>query len=475
MKEQDLHDYQLAAIQHIVRHPKCALFLEMGLGKTVSTLTAIKHLMYVECDITKVLVIAPKRVAESVWDVECWKWEHLRCIKVSKVIGTAKQRTEALKAKADVYVMGRDNVAWLVDFYNRAHLIMPFDMIVLDELSSFKNHQSQRFKALKTVQPRFKRIVGLTGTPAPNGLIDLWAPMYLLDRGERLGKFITRYRNTYFHPAQTNGTIVYSYNLNTGAKEQIFRRIGDICMSMKAKDYLSLPGRITNIIKLQFTPELRRRYADFEKEQIIKILEETGSVDIAVPNAATLSNKLLQFANGAIYDESGGVHNIHDIKIEACKELIEDAAGKPVLIAWTFRHDRDKLMQALHKYNPRELRDNRDIDDWNAGKIQVMLMHPASGGHGINLQSGGHIIIWFGQTWSLELEQQFNARLDRQGQKDIVIINKLVMEDTVDEDVIQAQKTKTRTQEGLMAAVKARLEKYAKSVLLSRDDLENLY
>lgn len=473
MNEKDLHDYQLAAIQHIVRHPKCALFLEMGLGKTVSTLTAIKHLMYNELDINRVLVIAPKRVAESVWDTECYKWEHLRGLKVSKVIGNNKQRIEGLRAKADIYVIGRDNVAWLINYYKNN--ILPFDMLVLDEFSSFKNHQSQRFKALKTVQPRFRRIVGLTGTPAPNGLIDLWAPMYLLDRGERLGKFITRYRNTYFHPAQTNGAIVYSYALNTGAKEEIFRKIGDICMSMKAKDYLSLPGRITNIISLSFTPELRKRYEDFERDQTIRLLEETGSIDIAVLNAATLSNKLLQFANGAIYDESGGVHNIHDIKIEACKELIEDAAGKPVLIAWTFRHDRDKLMQALHKYTPRELKTNKDIDDWNAGKIQVMLMHPASGGHGINLQSGGHIIIWFGQTWSLELEQQFNARLDRQGQKDVVIVNKLIIENTVDEDVIRAQNTKTRTQEGLMAAVKARLEKYAKSALLRREDLEDLY
>lgn len=473
MTEKDLHNYQIAAINHIIKKPKCALFLEMGLGKTVSTLTAIKHLLYFDLDVNKVLVIAPKRVAESVWDTECYKWEHLKSLRVSKVIGDSKQRVNALKQQADIYVMGRDNVAWLVNFYHNT--VIPFDMLVIDELSSFKNHQSQRFKALKTVQPRFRRIVGLTGTPAPNGLLDLWAPMYLLDRGERLGKFITRYRSEFFHPVQTNGAIVYKYAPNKNAKEEIFRRIGDICMSMQAKDYLQLPGRIENTIKLQFTPELKKKYEDFEQDQTIKLIEQTGSVDIAVLNAASLTNKLLQFANGAIYDESGGVHDIHNIKIDACKELIEDAAGKPVLIAWTFRHDRDKLMHALHKYSPRELKGNKDIDDWNAGKISVMLMHPASGGHGINLQSGGHIIIWFGQTWSLELEQQFNARLDRQGQRDVVVINKLVMENTVDEEVIQAQKTKTRTQEGLMNAVKARLEKYAKSAPLSRGDMKDLY
>lgn len=473
MDERNLHDYQRTAVEHVLAHPKCGLFLEMGLGKTVSTLTAIKKLMFEELEINRVLVIAPKRVAESVWDTECYKWEHLRCLRVSKVIGDAKARVKALQQKADIYVMGRDNTAWLVNLYRGRPL--PFDMLVIDELSSFKNHQSQRFKALKTVQPYFRRIVGLTGTPAPNGLIDLWAQIYLLDRGERLGKFITRYREAYFSPGQTNGAVVYNYVPKAHAQEVIFKQIGDICMSMKSKDYLTLPGRIENNIVLKFTPELKEKYDNFEKDQTIKLIEEAGTTDIAVLNAATLSNKLLQFANGAIYDEDGGVHDIHNIKIEAVKEIIESAQGKPVLIAWTFRHDRDKLMKALKQYYPKELKGNKEIDEWNAGKIQVMLMHPASGGHGINLQSGGHIIVWFGQTWSLELEQQFNARLDRQGQKEVVIINKLIMEDTVDEDVIRAQRSKNRTQESLMAAVKARIEKYARQAKISRDDLGNLY
>lgn len=473
MDESNLHKYQLTAIEHILSHQYCALFLEMGLGKTVSTLTAVKRLMYDELEISKTLVIAPKRVAESVWDGECKKWEHLHCLKVSKVLGDIKQRREALAAKADIYVIGRDNVDWLVNFYRGYPL--PFDMLVLDELSSFKNHQSKRFKALKKVQPYFRRIVGLTGTPAPNGLIDLWAQIYLLDRGERLGKFITRYRSDYFVPAQTNGSIVYSYAPRKGAKEMIYNKLSDICMSMKAKDYLTLPGRITNHIMLKLTPELQKKYDKFEEEQVMKLIEEYGSVDIAVLNAAVLTNKLLQFANGAIYDADGGVHDLHDIKIDAAKEIIEDANGKSVLIAWTFQHDRDKLMKALSKYNPRELKKPSDIDDWNEGKIQVMLMHPASGGHGINLQSGGHIIIWFGQTWSLELEQQFNARLDRQGQTETVIVNKLIMSGTVDEDVVSAQSSKVRTQEGLMYAVRARLDKYARSVSENQDNVGKLF
>ena len=473
MTEADLHPYQRTAIEHILKRPKCALFLEMGLGKTVSTLTAIKKLMYEELEISRVLVIAPKRVAESVWDDECLKWDHLHCLKVSKILGDQKHRIEALRKKADIYVIGRDNVAWLVNLYKKHAL--PFDMLVIDELSSFKNHQSQRFKALKAVQPYFKRIVGLTGTPAPNGLIDLWAQIYLLDRGERLGKFITRYREDFFTPGQTNGAIVYSYVPRKGAQEAIYRRLEDICMSMKAKDYLDLPGRIVNVIPLEFPKDLKARYEEFEKEQTIKLIEDSGSTEIAVLNAAVLTNKLLQFANGAMYDADGGTHAIHDIKIEAVKELMEDTNGKPVLIAWTFKSDRDRLLQALEKYNPRELKGPKDIADWNDGLIRVMLMHPASGGHGINLQSGGHIIIWFGQTWSLELEQQFNARLDRQGQKEVVIINKLVMKDTVDEDVIKAQKVKDRTQSNLMEAVKARIEKYAKLANINRQPLEELF
>ena len=459
LKKSDLHPYQIAAVDHILVHTHCGLFLEMGLGKTVSTLTAINHLIYEELEISKVLVIAPKRVAESVWDSEVEAWEHLKHLKVSKVVGDAKARLKALQTDADIYTIGRDNVAWLRDVY--AGKDLPFDMLVIDELSSFKNHRSVRFKSLRQMQPHFLRVVGLTGTPAPNGLLDLWSQIYLLDRGERLGRFITRYRDEYFKPGKRNGAVIYTYVLKRGAEEAIHEKISDICMSMKADDYLKLPKRITNIIRVNFGDALRKRYTEFEQEQVLSITEDNS--EITALSAAALSNKLLQFANGAVYDEDGNVHPVHDLKIEAAKELIDDANGKPVLIAWTFKHDRDRLMEALKSYHPRELKTADDIKDWNAGEIPVLLMHPASGGHGLNLQAGGHIIIWFGQTWSLELEQQFNARLDRQGQTESVIVNKIIATKTIDEDVVRALENKDRSQESLMQAVKARIEKYTHS------------
>ena len=460
MDRNDLHPYQLSAIQHIVEHPRCALFLEMGLGKTVSTLTAIEFLIS-DLDISKVLVVAPKRVAESVWDAEVEKWSHLSDLRTQKIIGrTPANRLKTLEKDADVYIIGRDNIAWLCKVYEGK--AMPFDMLVLDELSSFKNHRSVRFKALRKVAPSFRRIVGLTGTPAPNGLIDLWAQIYLLDQGERLGRFVSNYRDEYFKPGKRNGEVIYTYELRKGAADKIYEKIGDICMSMKSKDYLTLPGRIVNIIRLKMDKELKKQYDSFEEEQVLSLVEE--GTEITAMNAGVLSNKLLQFANGAIYDAEGNVSHIHDLKIEAVKELIEDANGKPVLIAWTFRHDRDRLLKALASYMPRELKDSQDIKDWNSGKIQVMMLHPASGGHGLNLQAGGHIIIWFGQTWSLELEQQFNARLDRQGQTETVVINKIVLSETIDEDVARAIKAKGRTQDSLMDAVRARIKKYASQV-----------
>ncbi len=459
MKYNDLHDYQLTSIDHIIDNTHCALFLEMGLGKTVSTLTAITRLMFEELDIDSALVVAPKRVAESVWDAEIEKWEHLSHLKVSKIIGSDKQRRKALSEKAHIYTIGRDNIAWLCGQFGGS--MLPFDMLVIDELSSFKNPKSVRFKALRGVQPSFKRVVGLTGTPAPNGLIDLWSQIYFLDRGKRLGKFISHFREDYFKPGKRNGAIVYSYDLVPDGEQRIHEKIGDICMSMKAKDYLTLPGRIDNFIGIKFPPDIQKKYDAFECEQVLNLFpdHEEGK-EISAVNAAALSNKLLQFANGAVYDENKKFHVVHDLKIEAAKEIIEDANGKPVLIAWTYRHDMERLMVALKKYNPRELKVDKDIKDWNDGKIQVMLMHPASGGHGLNLQAGGHIIIWFGQTWSLELEQQFNARLDRQGQKEVVIINKLVACKTIDQDVIKAQERKSAKQDGLMEAVKAKIKKY---------------
>lgn len=461
LKESDLHAYQTTAVGHILNNTHCGLFLEMGLGKTVSTLTAIKRLMFDELDISSVLVVAPKRVAESVWDVECKKWHHLLGLKVVRIVGSAKKRREALSQSADVYTIGRDNIAWLCGQYGGS--MLPFDMLVVDELSSFKNPKSVRFKALRGVQPSFKRVVGLTGTPAPNGLIDLWSQIYLLDRGERLEKFITKYRDKYFKPGKRNGSIVYKYDLAENSEKLIHKKISDICMSMKAKDYLNLPGRIDNIIKINFDDKLKKQYQDFERDQVLQIIQtEDENGEISAVNAAALSNKLLQFANGAIYDEFKNWHQIHDLKIDAAKEILEDANGKPVLIAYTYKHDLERLLEAFKKYKPRKLKTEQDILDWNEGKIKVMIMHPASGGHGLNLQSGGNIIIWFGQTWSLELEQQFNARLDRQGQKEVVIINKLVATGTLDEDVIKSQNSKSKKQNGLMEAVKARINKYRK-------------
>lgn len=453
MKASDLHPYQISAINHILHHTHCGLFLEMGLGKTVSTLTAISELLDAVL-VSKVLVVAPKRVAESVWDAEISQWEHLRHLTISKISGNEKKRFKALSTPADIYTIGRDNIVWLCNVYEGHR--MPFDMLVIDELSSFKNPRAVRFKRLKNVQPQFLRVVGLTGTPAPNGLIDLWSQMYLLDRGERLGKFITRYRDEYFTPGMRNGAVIYSYNLKRGSAERIYAKIGDICMSMKSKDYLSLPERIENTIKVQMDDTLKKQYEDFEREEILSLPDG----EITAVNAAALTGKLLQFANGAVYDAEGNVKHIHDLKIEAVRELVDAAGGKPVFIAWTFKHDRDRLMKALSEYLPRELKEAKDISDWNAGKIQVLLSHPASGGHGLNLQAGGHIIIWFGQTWSLELEQQFNARLHRQGQTQPVIVHKIITAGTIDEEVSAALRKKEKCQDSLIQAVKAKIRKY---------------
>lgn len=454
-----MHEYQFTGLNHIFQHEACALFLEMGLGKTVTTLTAINTLIYEELDINTALVVAPKRVAESVWDTECEVWSHLNHLKVVKIAGSVKQRLAALRSKADIYTIGRDNIAWLCGQYGGS--MLPFDMLVLDELSGFKNPKSIRFKALRQVQPSFKRIVGLTGTPAPNSLIDLWSQIYLLDRGERLGKFITKYREEYFKPGKRNGAIIYNYDISKQNEALIHNKISDICMSMKAKDYLKLPGLIENIIKLQFDDELQKKYDTFEEEQVLQLFAgQPEGEGISAVNGAALVNKLLQFANGAVYDADKNYHIVHDLKIEATKEIVEAANGKPVLIAWTYRSDMHRLMAALKEYNPRELKTDKDIKDWNLGKIQVLMMHPASGGHGLNLQHGGNIIVWFGQTWSQELYEQLIARLHRQGQTEIVIMHKLVAAKTEDENVIKAQEIKGARQNRLMEGVKARIKKY---------------
>lgn len=476
MNKSDLHNYQLACVEHIINTKFCGVFLEMGLGKTVSTLTAIDELMFDYCEIDSVLVIAPKRVAESVWQEEAENWDHLKHLTFSKIIGSERKRIEAIKKKANIYIISRDNIAWLCALYGGSKL--PFDMVVIDELSSFKSYKSQRFKSLKATQPYFKRFVGLTGTPAPNGLIDLWPQIYFMDRGQRLGKTITAYRNMYFRPGQTNGNVVYSYNLLQDSERLIHEKIADICISMKADDYLQMPFRTDNFIKLNLSEDLKKKYEDFEKEKVLELIEQEQEkeylenadkcvekpVEINVVNAAALSNKLLQFANGAVYDEDRNVHEVHQIKLEALKEIVENANGQSVLVAWTYQHDRDRIMQYIKAFKPRELKKPEDIRDWNAGKVQVMLAHPASAGHGLNLQTGGSIIVWYGQTWSLELYQQFNARLYRQGQQNHVIINHLIMKGTHDEDVIAALKRKNRSQSELMDSIKAKIDKYKKQL-----------
>lgn len=462
LNRNNLHNYQNACIKHIIKHPFCGVFLEMGLGKTATTLTAINDLMYDCLEINSVLVIAPKRVAESVWQEEAENWEHLKHLTFSKIIGTKQQRLDALNKKADIHIISRDNIAWLCA--NCGGSKLPFDMIVVDELSSFKSYKSQRWKALRLVQPCFKRFVGLTGTPAPNSLIDLWPQIYLMDRGSRLGKTITAYRNMYFRPGKTNGNVVFSYDLLPESDRLIHEKISDICISMKSEDYLNMPERTDNYIKLSMPDELQKKYDDFEKDKVIELFEpkEGEEKEVNAINAAALCNKLLQFANGAMYDENRNVYSIHDLKLEALKEIIDDANGKSVLVAWSFQHDRDRIMEYLKAYKPRELKKPQDIIDWNQGKVQVMLAHPASAGHGLNLQAGGNIIVWFGLTWSLELFQQFNARLYRQGQKNNVIIHYLVMKNTYDEEVVAALKRKDRKQSALMDSIKAKIEKYLK-------------
>lgn len=472
MNESNLHNYQKACVEHIIDNPFCGVFLDMGLGKTVSTLTAINYLMNDYCEVNSVLVIAPKRVTESVWQEEAEKWDHLKHLKFSKIIGNEQQRITAIKEKANVYLISRDNIAWLCSLFGGGKL--PFDMVVIDELSSFKSYKSLRFKALRGARPYLKRLVGLTGTPAPNGLIDLWPQIYLMDRGVRLEKTITRYREKYFRPGKTNGSIVYSYNLMEDSEYLIHKKIDDICISMKASDYLEMPFRTDNYIKLRMPEKLKKQYQDFEKNKVLDLFAQEQEylenadkwvdkpVEINVVNAAALSNKLLQFANGAVYDEERNAHEVHNIKIDALKDIIEDSNGKSVLVAWTYQHDRDRILEALKAYKPRELKTNKDIQDWNNGKVQVMLAHPASAGHGLNLQAGGSIIVWFGQTWSLELYQQFNARLYRQGQQEHVIVHHLILEGTHDEDVISSLKNKDKKQNSLMDSIKAKIDKYKK-------------
>lgn len=407
--------------------------------------------------VSKTLVIAPLRVARDTWPAEVEKWDHLSALDVSVIIGTAKERTAAVNHSAMIYVVNRENVKWLVEHYEKNGLRWDFDCIVIDELSGFKNYQSQRFKYLRKVRPFVKRWIGLTGTPTSNGLMDLWAEIGILDGGERLGRFIGRFRDAYFKAGSMNPStgVIFSYVPRQGAEEQIYEKISDMTISMKALDYLDMPECVYVNHEVELNSQERKLYDQLKKDLIIPL--EDGDIDAA--NAASLSNKLLQMSNGAVYDENGETRVIHQRKLEKLGDLIESANGQPVLIAYWFKHDRQRIWEHLTAcgYSPRDIRESKDIKDWNDGKIQVALIHPASAGHGLNIQSGGHILIWFGLTWSLELYQQTNARLWRQGQKETVTIHHIVTKNTVDEDVLSALASKDVTQEKLIAAVKARL------------------
>lgn len=412
--------------------------------------------MFEDFDINSVLIVAPKRVAEVVWSDEIAKWSHLRNLTISKIIGNEKQRRAALASKASIHIISRDNIAWLVGECGGSKL--PFDMLVIDESSSFKNHAAVRFKALKSVQASFSRVVLLTGTPAPNGLIDLWPQIWLLDRGERLGKTITFYRSNYFSKKYSG----FGYEPSPEADDRIHDKIKDICMSLKSEDYLELPERIDTFINVVLPPAIKQKYDDFERDKVLELIASEGE-EIAAMNAAALSNKLLQFAGGAIYDEERNVHEVHACKLDACEEFIEEANGKPVFIAYSYKHELARLLVRLKKYKPVKLETQQHIKDWNTGKIQVMLAHPASASHGLNLQEGHTMALWFSLNWSLELYQQFNKRLHRQGRKYPVVIGHLIAQGTEDETVRRALERKGSTQDVLMAAVKAKIDKYKKS------------
>lgn len=452
-----LHDYQKRGVEFILSRPNTALFMEMGLGKTVTTLTAVKVLMD-DLDIGCVLVVAPKRVAESVWSAEVREWEHLKDLRVERISGDENQRVAALRRQADIYTIGRDNLVWLVKRIGRG--ASPFDMLVLDELSSFKNREAKRWKAARVLAAAAKRVVGLTGTPAGNGLMDLWAQIFLLDRGERLGRTITGFRDQYFVPEKRNGAIIYSYKLKPFAEEEIHTKVQDIALSMKAEDYLQLPERIDIVRRIELEPGALYAYKKLEKESVLAL--EQG--EVTALNAAALMTKLLQIAGGVVYDAEGVARELHDSKLEELEELMEESGEGPVLVAWTFRHDRDRIMKRFAQYKPVELKGEEDIRRWNRGEIKMLLLHPASGGHGLNLQAGGSIIVWYGLSWSLELDQQLNARLHRQGQIKPVRVYRLVVGGTVDEDVLQALERKSAGQEALMQALKERAKKYFENI-----------
>lgn len=450
------HGYQQHCINKIIEIKKLGLFLDMGLGKTVTTLTAIRQLKYDRFLIRKVLVIAPKKVAEGTWTKEKDKWDHTKLLRVSPVLGSQTKRIRALNTPADIYIINRENVVWLVDYYRNA---WPFDMVVIDESSSFKSYNAKRFKALSSMGSHIDRLVELTGTPSPNGLEDLWSQVFLLDGGDRLGKRYSQFRERYFQPDKRGPDgMIYSYEAKPGTEQSILDKISDICISMKAEDYLQLPDIVYHEISVELDPKARKAYQEMERKMVLELPEEE---EVSVTSAAALSNKLLQLSNGAIYDEDHNVHEIHGCKIEAFLELVESLQGKPALVFYNYQHDRERILAALSKtgLRVRELKTTQDEDDWNARKIDILLTHPASSAYGLNLQQGGNHVIWFGLTWNYELYTQANKRLHRQGQTEKVIIHHLVCSGTRDEDVMQALQRKDDVQNWVMETLKARIRR----------------
>lgn len=444
------HAYQERATRFIIDHPNCALFLDMGLGKSVITLTAIQQLMEDYLEINKVLVIAPKSVARNTWPAELMKWDHLKDLRMSVVMGTEKQRKKALEADADIYVTNRDNVKWLVDYCDLTLVKWPFNCVVLDESSSFKNPQSRRYKALRRMRWLIYRMIALTGTPSPNGLMDLWAQIELLDKGARLGRTLTTYRSRYFNPGRHNGHVVYEWRPKAGAREQITEAISDICLSMRAEDYLEVPDLIPAGTDIILSEEEAKGYADFEKEQLM----EVDDTEIEALTAAALTNKLLQYTGGAVYDSEHEWHEVGRSKLDVLSDLVE-TAGEPVLIFYAYKHELARIQEELKDYQPMVFTGEPEIlDSWNRGEIRVLLCHPASVAYGLNMQEGGRIIVWYTPTWNLELYEQANARLHRQGQERPVLIYHLIALGTVDERVMDALSGKSSMQDYLMRRIK---------------------
>jgi SNF2 family DNA or RNA helicase len=424
-------------------------------GKTVCALTAARELLYNRYEANKILVVAPLYVADITWEEEKDKWDHLRTMKLSKIIGSKKQRIGAIRTEADIYTINVENVKWLIEYFIASEQDWPFDMIIIDESSKFKNSQSQRFKAIRKVTRKASRVVILTGTPAPNSLIDLWSQIYMLDQGERLGRSLTAYRNSFFTPDKRNRTTIFTYKLRDGAEKKIYKLIGDISVSLRAIDHIKMPERIDNMIKIKMPKRIQAIYDEMERDYLVQLDED----EITAASAGVVANKLLQMANGAVYDENRKVVEIHTLKLDAMEEYIEDNIGKPMLVLYNFQHDKDRILERFKKYDPKLLQSKSDKEAWDKGEVQLLVAHPASMGHGLNLQSGGSTIIWFGLTYNLEHYLQANARLYRQGQKDTVIINHLMIKDSRDEDAMLRLQRKTINQEDLIESIKAKIKK----------------